>query len=145
MQAWKYFVVLVAFGTLTGAAPTDSGYSNVPKKREAIGSKGDLQSIREDAVKPDEVYKNGVQEFALIATDTGYLPSRLIVRRNIPVRLFLTSGSARTLCIVMDDFQLKKGLAPQAVEEVRFLPTKAGQYKFYCPVQEIQGSLVVRD
>lgn len=145
MKAWKTLCAIGGAVSLMGAAPTDSGYSNVPKKHEAFGSRGDVRSLRDDSVKPDEVFKNGVQEFAIIATDTGFLPSRLIVRRNIPVRLFVTSGSANTLCIVMDDFQLRKGVAPQQVEEVRFLPTKAGQYKFYCPVQEIQGSLVVRD
>jgi len=145
MRLWKIAFGFTCLIALTGAAPSSSGYSNVPKKKEAYGSQMDATSIREDAVKPEEVYKNGVQEFSIIATDTGYLPSRLIVRRNIPVRIFLTSASARTLCIVMDDFSLRKGVANQQVEEVRFLPTKAGQYKFYCPVQEIQGSIVVRD
>jgi plastocyanin domain-containing protein len=108
-------------------------------------STGEPAKVREDAVRPEEVYKYGVQEFALIASDTGYFPSRIIVRKNIPVKLYLTSSSARALCFVMDDFSIRKGIAPQALEEIRFLPTKAGQYKFYCPVQEIQGSLVVRD
>ncbi len=141
--------LVCGFCLLTAAAPSDSGhsdgYSGVPKKKEAYRSKDELVNIREDSVKPEEVYKNGVQEIALVATDVGYLPSRLIVRRNIPVRLFITSASAKTLCVVMDEFSLRKGVAPQQVEELRFLPTKAGQYKFYCPVQEIQGSLVVRD
>lgn len=145
MQSWRIWLALAAFALLTGVTPLNSGYSGVPQKKEAVESNTRAQPIREDSVRPEEVFKNGVQEFSLIATDTGYLPSRLIVRRNIPVRLFLTSGSARTLCFVMDDFSLRKGMAPQKVEEVRFLPTKAGQYKFYCPVQEIQGTVVVRD
>jgi plastocyanin domain-containing protein len=145
MQLWKIAAGLFVLLLFSGAAPSDSGYSNVPQKREALGSRDDIQSIREESVKPEEVFKHGVQEFSLIATDTGYLPSRLIVRRNIPVRLFLTSGSSRTLCFVMDDFSLRRGVSPQQVEEIRFLPTRSGQYKFYCPVNEIQGSVVVRD
>lgn len=145
MRLWKLLFGFVALFALTGASPSSSGYSNVAKKKEAYGSNQDATDIREDSVKPEEVYKNGVQEFSLIATDTGYLPSRVIVRRNIPVRIFLTSASARTLCFVMDEFSLRKGVGAQQVEEVRFLPTKSGQYKFYCPVQEIQGSIVVRD
>jgi len=145
MQPFKIVIGLLAILVFTGAAPSQSGYSDVPKKKEAFGSRNDFSEIREDSVRPEEVFKNGVQEFSLIATDTGYLPSRLIVRRGIPVRLFLTSASARTLCFVMDDFSLRKGVAPQQVEEIRFLPTKSGQYKFYCPVQEIQGSVTVRD
>jgi heme/copper-type cytochrome/quinol oxidase subunit 2 len=134
-----------AFLILTGAAPRESGYSGVPQKREARGSEDDLRVVREDAVKPEEVFKNGVQEVSLIATDTGYLPARILVRKDIPVRLFITSASSSTLCFIMDEFSIKKGVATQVVEEVRFLPTKAGQYKFYCPVKEIQGSVVVRD
>ncbi len=44
-----------------------------------------------------------------------------------------------------DDFLIRVGLAPQAMEEVSLLPTKEGQYKFYCPVGEISGTIVVRD
>lgn len=134
-----------AFVLLTGAAPRESGYASVPQKREALGSQDDLREVRESAVKPEEVFKNGVQEVSLIATDTGYLPARIMVRKDIPVRLFITSASSSTLCFIMDEFSIKKGVATQVVEEVRFLPTKAGQYKFYCPVKEIQGSVVVRD
>lgn len=130
---------------LLGAAPSDSGYSGIPKKREAIGSNNDVNKIRDESVRPEEVFKHGVQEFAVIASDTGYFPQRLIVRRNIPVRLFLTSASSKSLCFIMDEFSIKKGFASQAMEEVRFLPTKAGQYKFYCPVQEIEGTVIVRD
>lgn len=145
MKFWKITFGLVAFTLLAGAAPSESGYGNVPKKRESLSSREDLVSVREDAVKPEEVYKNGVQEFALIATDTGYLPSRLIVRNRIPVHLYITSASARTLCFVMDEFSIRKGVENQQSVEVRFLPNKTGNYKFYCPVQEIQGTVVVRD
>ncbi len=141
----KIALGLVAFFVLTGASPSNSGYSDVPKKKQALDSQDDVRSVRDSSVKPEEVFKNGVQELSLIVTDTGYLPSRLIVRRNIPVRLFLTSASAKALCFVMDDFSLRKGVGAQQVEEVRFLPTRSGQYKFYCPVQEIQGTVVVRD
>lgn len=141
----KTLLIVAVCAFLIAAAPNNSGYSNIPKKKEALGSNGDLREIREESVKPEEVYKHGVQEFAVIASETGYFPQRLIVRRNIPVRVFLTSSSPKALCFIMDDFNIKKGFANQAMEEVRFLPTKAGQYKFYCPVQEIEGTVIVRD
>jgi plastocyanin domain-containing protein len=137
-------IVVFALASLA-AAPKDSGYSKIPKKREALGSNSEVRDVREESVRPEEVYKYGVQEFAVIAGDTGFFPQRLIVRRNIPVRIFLTSSSSKALCFIMDEFSIKKGFASQAMEEVRFLPTKAGQYKFYCPVQEIEGSIIVRD
>jgi heme/copper-type cytochrome/quinol oxidase subunit 2 len=136
---------VLAFLSLTGAAPKSSGYSDVPQKKEAIASGNEANNIREESVKPEEVYKYGVQEFAVIASDTGYFPSKIIVRRNIPVKLYLTSASTQSLCFVMDDFSIRKGVQNMQTEQVNFLPTKAGQYKFYCPVKEIEGSIVVRD
>jgi heme/copper-type cytochrome/quinol oxidase subunit 2 len=125
--------------------PADSGYEVIPKKKKGVTSNDGVQSIREEAVKPEEVYKHGVQEISVIATDTGFHPARIYVRRNIPVHLFLTSASPSKLCFVMDDFQIRKGVMIQQVEQVNFLPTKVGEYKFYCPVSEISGSVVVRD
>ncbi len=45
----------------------------------------------------------------------------------------------------MDDFSIRKGVSIQQVDQVNFLPTKVGEYKFYCPVGEIAGTVVVRD
>lgn len=141
----KLIPALLGFALLTGAAPKSGNYEAVPQKREALHSNHAVQPVRDESVKPAEVFKHGVQEVSLIATDTGYLPSRVFVRRNIPVKLFLTSASPSKLCFMLDEFSLRKGVTNQSVEQMSFLPTKAGQYRFYCPVQEIEGQLVVRD
>jgi len=138
-------LAMLAFSLLTSAAPSKSDYSQLPKKRQQFGSNESIHKVREEAVAPEEVYKHGVQEISLIATDTGYHPPRIYVRKNIPVHLFLTSASPSKLCFVMDDFQIRKGVSIQQVEQVNFMPTKVGEYKFYCPVSEISGSVVVRD
>ena len=145
MKKGRIFAAMAALVLLTAAKPQDSGYSDVAQKPEAKISNQDVTSVREESVHPEEVYKYGVQEFALIASDTGYFPQRIFVRKNIPVKLFVTSGSQSPQCFVLDDFSIRKGVGPQQVEEIRFLPTHVGQYKFYCPKQEIEGSLVVRD
>ncbi len=138
-------IALLAIIVFTGAAPDESGYSKVPVHKGLGEADAKQKSIRDESVRPEEVYKYGTQEFAVIASDTGYFPSRIIVRRNIPVRLFVTSASPEALCFVMDDFSIRKGAPAQKVEEIRLLPTKVGQYRFYCPAKEIQGTLVVRD
>lgn len=138
-------LALLAATSALASAPTQSDYSDVPKKKESYTSNTGVQRVREEAVKPEEVYKHGVQELSVIATDTGFQPARIYVRRNIPVHLFLTSASPSKLCFVMDEFQIRKGVSIQQVDQVNFLPTKVGEYKFYCPVSEISGSLVVRD
>jgi len=145
MKFMKVLFAMLAFALTVAAAPGTSPYSRIPKKKSALGSNDGLQSVREDTVTPEEVYKHGVQEVSIIATDTGFHPSKLYVRKNIPVHLFLTSASPSKLCFIMDDFQIRKGVSIQQVEQVNFLPTKIGEYKFYCPVSEIRGSLIVRD
>lgn len=145
MKIWKIALGFVAFFVLVAAAPSESGYGEMPQKASALSSRDEITPIREKSVRPEEVSKYGVQEVALIATETGYLPSRIIVRNNIPVHLFVTSASPATLCFVMDEFSLRKGVENQSVTQLRFLPTKAGTYKFYCPAKEIQGTVVVRD
>ncbi|MGZ3658187.1 MAG: cupredoxin domain-containing protein [Bdellovibrionota bacterium] len=140
-----FAVIASSAAPLFAAAPHASDYGTVPKKKEGVASNEGLQSVREETVTPEEVYKHGVQEVSVIATDTGFHPARIYVRRNIPVHLFLTSASPSKLCFVMDEFQIRKGVSIQQVDQVNFLPTKVGEYKFYCPVSEISGSVVVRD
>ncbi len=145
MKVQKLLLAVAVFALTTGAAPGVSEYGNLPKKEERVSSSEGLQKVREETVTPEEIYKHGVQEISVIATDTGFHPARIYVRRNIPVHLFLTSASPAKLCFVMDDFSIRKGVSIQQVDQVNFLPTKVGEYKFYCPVSEINGSVVVRD
>lgn len=147
MKVLNWGIAALAMLTFLGAAHQDSGYSEVQERKALVeqGGEGTAVSIRDKNVRPEEVYKYGTQEFGLIVSDTGYFPARIIVRRNIPVRIFLASSSAQSMCFVMDEFSIRKGVGPQAVEEIRILPTKVGQYRFYCPVKEVQGTLVVRD
>ncbi len=145
MKTQRFLLAALAFVLLAGAAPDTSPYARIPKKKSLYAPNGSVQQIREEAVSPEEVYKHGVQEVSVIATDTGFHPQKIYVRKNIPVHLFLTSASPSKLCFIMDDFQIRKGVSIQQVDQVNFLPTRVGEYKFYCPVSEIKGALIVRD
>lgn len=145
MKTQRFLLAALAFTVLSGAAPGTSPYAKIPKKKSVYTENGSVQAVREDTVTPEEVYKHGVQEVSVIATDTGFHPAKVYVRKNIPVHLFLTSASPSKLCFIMDDFQIRKGVSIQQVDQVNFLPTKVGEYKFYCPVSELKGSLIVRD
>lgn len=145
MAIHKLILFIIAGVFLMGAAPHQSGYSGIPKKKEALESSQEINPVREESVRPEEVYKYGIQEFSIIASDTGFFPTKVIVRKNIPVRLTLTSASSTSYCFMLDEFNVRKGVPSQEVVEVRFLPTKASTYRFYCPKQEIEGTIVVRD
>jgi plastocyanin len=92
-----------------------------------------------------EMGRKGVQEVAIIASDLGYFPKTVFVSRDVPVRLFVTGSSKNTLCIMMDSFQVRKQIRSQKIEEITFTPNAPGKYRFYCPVNGMEGSLVVKE
>ena len=91
------------------------------------------------------VARKGVQEVAVIASDLGFFPKTLFVSRDVPVRLFVTSSSKNTLCIMMDSFQVRKQVRSQKIEEITFVPNVPGKYRFYCPVNGMEGLMIVKD
>src|SRR5262249_37301950 len=87
----------------------------------------------------------GVQEVSLIAGDLGFFPRTIFVSPDVPVRMFVTGASKQSLCIMMDSFQVKKQVRSQKIEEITFTPTSPGKYRFYCPVNGMEGTMVVRE
>jgi heme/copper-type cytochrome/quinol oxidase subunit 2 len=87
----------------------------------------------------------GIQEVALIAGDLGFFPNTVFVTRDVPVRLFVTGASKSTLCIMIDSFNVKKQVRTQRIEEITFTPNMPGKYRFYCPVNGMEGTMVVRE
>lgn len=92
-----------------------------------------------------EINKKGVQEVSLIAGDLGYFPKAIFVTKDVPVRMYVTGASKNSLCIMMDSFQVRKQVRSQRIEEITFMPQTAGTYRFYCPVNGMEGKLVVRE
>ena len=89
--------------------------------------------------------RGGVQELALIAGDLGFFPKTLFVTRDVPVKLFVTGASKKPLCMMMDSFQVRKQIRSHKVEEVDFTPSAAGMFRFYCPINGMEGTLYVKD
>lgn len=87
----------------------------------------------------------GVQEVSLIVSDYGYFPNRIFVTQNVPVKIYLTTPSKITMCFMLDTWGLRKGILPGKVEEISFVPEAPGNYRFYCPVKSIEGTLTVRE
>jgi hypothetical protein len=94
---------------------------------------------------PKALARSGVQEIAVIASDLGYFPRTIFVTRDLPVRLFVTGASKNTLCIMMDSFQIRKQVRSQKIEEITFTPNVPGKYRFYCPVNGMEGTLIVKE
>lgn len=103
------------------------------------------QAAASQDIPQSVVARKGVQEVSVIASDLGYFPKTVFVARDVPVRMFVTSSSKNTLCIMMDSFQVRKQLKSQKIEEITFVPNVPGNYRFYCPVNGMEGSLVVKE
>jgi plastocyanin len=87
----------------------------------------------------------GVQEVAVIASDQGFFPNAVFVNRDVPVRMYVTGASKKTLCIMMDSFQVRRQVKAQQIEELTFTPNQPGKFRFYCPVNGMEGFLVVKE
>lgn len=89
--------------------------------------------------------RKGVQEIAIIAGDLGFFPKTFFVSRDVPVRLFVTGTAKGSLCLMMDSFNVRKQVRTSKIEEITFTPTQAGTYRFYCPVNGSEGTMVVKE
>lgn len=128
--------------------PNDAGEAGEADRRPAgisSGSSGARGGFIENSSPLVPSAAKGVQEVALIAGDLGFFPKTVFVVRDIPVRLFVTGASKNTLCIMMDSFQLRKQIRSQKIEEITFTPSTPGQYRFYCPVNGMEGTMVVKE
>lgn len=87
----------------------------------------------------------GVQEVGMIAGDLGFFPKAVFVTRGIPVRMFVTGASTRPLCIMIDDFNIQRQVISQKIEEITFTPRESGTFRYHCPINGMDGLIVVKD
>ncbi len=92
-----------------------------------------------------QIQRKGVQEVGVIAGELGFFPKTIFVSRDVPVRMYVTGAAKNTLCLMMDSFQVKKQVRAQRIEEITFTPNVPGKYRFYCPVNGSEGTLIVRE
>ncbi len=119
--------------------------SQETKKRamqDAFGNRIDRAGTFSSLV-PDS--KKGVQEVALIAGDLGFFPKTIFVTRDVPVRIFVTGASDNTLCLMMDSFNVRKQVKSKTIQEITFTPSAVGIYRFHCPINNMEGRLIVKE
>ncbi|MBN22408.1 MAG: hypothetical protein CL678_14085 [Bdellovibrionaceae bacterium] len=89
--------------------------------------------------------RKGVQEISLIANDSGFFPKTIFVTKDVPVRMFVTGASTNQLCLMMDSFSVRKQVKENQIEEVTFTPKTSGKYRYYCPINGAEGTIVVKE
>jgi hypothetical protein len=113
--------------------------------RDAADNPPDPAEVAKTELNSMVTGTKGVQEVALIAGDLGFFPKTVFVNRDIPVRMYVTGASRNTLCIMMDSFQVRKQVRSQKIEEIIFTPNQPGKFRFYCPVNGMEGTMIVRE
>ncbi len=108
-------------------------------------SGGDRSDRGSRGLEPLTKLRRGIQEISIIAGDLGFFPKVVFATRDVPVRFYVTGASKNTLCMMMDSFQVRRQVRSAKIEEITFTPGTAGKYRFYCPVNGMEGTLVVRD
>jgi hypothetical protein len=125
--------------------PVRESYDATPEARIPVAVNGaGAVGINADEARMSAARARGVQEVSIIASEHGFFPERVFVTQGIPVRMFLSTAGRGTSCFMVDAFGVRKGINPGNVEEVRFLPEKSGEFRFYCPVGAIEGKMTVR-
>ena len=85
-----------------------------------------------------------VQEFTVVVKD-GYTPDMIEVKRGVPVRLnFKLEEHSCTGTVVFKDLNIKQKLEYGKVTPVEFTPKKSGSFGFACPMNMVNGTLVVK-
>lgn len=125
--------------------PLGRGLASAPETAPAATT-ATAPLVGDEKVEPASVIaRKGVQEVALIAGELGFFPKTVFVSRDVPVRMFVTGASKNPLCFMMDSFQVRRQVRSQKIEEITFTPSTPGQYRFYCPVNGMEGTLVVKE
>lgn len=125
---------------------SDSAPASAPASGDTSGlSGGEISTRSSRGVESLTHMRRGVQEVSLIAGDLGFFPKVIFATRDVPVRLYVTGASKNTLCLMMDSFQVRRQVRGGKIEEVSFTAGNAGKYRFYCPINGMEGHVVVRE
>ena len=73
------------------------------------------------------------QEVSIIARNFEYLPNQIVVRKDQPVRIYLTSVD-NPHGFALGDFKIKREVDPGTVTVIDFVPNKTGEFPFHCSV-----------
>lgn len=123
--------------------------ADVKQKEEQLAKKEEPEGVPAQSRVQGEFLESlkgqAEQEKALIAGDLGFFPKTVIVTQDIPVRLFVTGASKKTLCVMIDSFQVRRQVKSQKIEEITFTPKEPGQYRLYCPLNGMEGILIVKE
>lgn len=126
----------------------EGGVAAAPTRGSGRGPAGVVEkahSAPKSAIIREAQKKKLYQEVAVIANDLGFYPSTLFITEGIPVRMYVTGASAKAQCFMLDQFGVRRQVRSQKIEEVTFVPDRAGTFTFRCPMNGAKGTIVVKE
>ena len=88
---------------------------------------------------------DGKQEATIVILN-GYQQNIIVAKKEIPLKLnceLQEEGCTGT--VVLKDFDLRTRLVPHTVTAIEFTPGSSGSFTFACPMQMIEGTLVIKE
>ena len=84
-------------------------------------------------IAPSLAQSATTQEVSIIARNFEYLPNQIVVRKDQPVRIYLTSVD-NPHGFALGAYKIKREVDPGTVTIIDFVPDKAGEFPFHCSV-----------
>ena len=91
--------------------------------------------------------KDGMQVITIIVRDTGYTPSRILLKAGVPTRLiFDQRGSSECSSMIqIPGLGIKKTTLPPGEKTViEFVPQEDGECTFTCGMNMLKGAIMVK-
>ncbi len=147
MKQFTFYLATIILSIFIAAANGRSQCSMGSSGHKHITQKSESHSEYK-VVTPSKGYAfindDGMQETTITIKD-GYHPNTVVVKKGIPMRLkFDLQEKGCTDKVMLKTFKVEQKLEPFKITTIEFTPDSAGTFTFSCPMEMIEGTLVVK-
>ncbi|MCT4640748.1 MAG: cupredoxin domain-containing protein [Bacteriovoracaceae bacterium] len=86
-----------------------------------------------------------VRKVAIIASNEGFYPNKIIAFKGEKLEVFMTSTTSKKTCMLIDQHEFFIAAKKGEVSSSHLKLESTGNYKIYCPDHSFSGHLVVID
>lgn len=83
------------------------------------------------------------RDMAIVVTNEGYYPDKLILFEGEKVKFFVTSTMNEASCVIVQDQEAFLSATKGKLTEGEMYFNKSGEFEFYCPGYAHKGKVVV--
>lgn len=103
-------------------------------------------SVAPSAAAARQQDESNRQEFTITASEKGFDPATVTLKKGVPARLTFIRTSDKTCAteVAIPAYKVKKELPLNAKVSIQFTPEEAGDVSFACGHNMFKGTLVVQ-